>query len=492
MSTRGPNLPHIKLLSLPQEQIEDFYRYTRKLLIGRYKCLNFKIIYSKNPCFLAGPDLLRFYLAFSENNLDYLPSEVRLYHHQEGPQYICRFKEQTQSFGKNIQFQGEHAISSIISSFHLNCFQIALDLGSGEFIKTPHFDSFYKSKEVEFTLNLNPRKALKEAIEVSSIESVYFNKVREISVLHESIKKLDKNQLENHEQKMISLFLTRAMISKRKRTIEKVTKIISYPEFFRMSLKYCSYSVDEFDNQFKKNLSKSELKKCEKLLKVSSVNDYIFASNGILCELLAGIASLSKFFKNYPKFIETLFRLANRNEYGKLDKSKLLEILSDSTQRDKLGGLFREAKIPLELAKFKNTFCDYKLQELTTPFALAQEGEEMNHCLGSQMHMGFLTNKENRYFSIKIGKLRSTLELGIGIGEKDEFVIVDHKSKFNEEPHFKLKKYVDVLLKYINKTTPPSLLSQNDHLIPDKQSLESTLPTLRSPDTCNLFFEALG
>lgn len=84
-----------------------------------------------------------------------------------------------------------------------------------------------------------------------------------------------------------------------------------------------------------------------------------------------------------------------------------------------------------------------QIRELVSRFSLKKEGNDMHHCVG-----GYELNSSRRIFSLRSGKLRSTLQINF---ENKKWKIVQNNSFCNRAPEEILRKAGSLLCRYVNK-----------------------------------------
>jgi hypothetical protein len=435
------------IIEKPKDEHRGFFRYIRHQLINRYCCLNFFSVTGESPCFVAGSDLLRLEYAYQYNDSSYLPRTVNLYYCRNQI-HLGNIVSNPTDRSNKFYIDDDLPDIFLMQNFQLNCLQRAINIKNGTIIQTRENKFFEQHKEAFFVRNDCMVKAKIEAESIQGIKSIYFKKSLEYGLLMQSYNIEATCPEKEGDLKLISLFMNRIILYERKKTMQKVKMLLSTPKLLKIILDIIEYSVIGFDLNFKGKITTSELEKCQKLIKHEAVENYLYQFPEDLETALKGLATLSSYFKKYPKFLIAIFRLNDISKYGILDQEKLQNIIKDPVESKKLGSYFLPARESLDINEFRQGHSQIYIKELLSPYEMTTEGEEMKHCTGNQDNINKLKNGHH-FFSIKCENLRSTLE--VTKNEMDKFYIVDHQMKFNASPITDLKDLASELVNVLNK-----------------------------------------
>lgn len=364
----------------------------------------------------------------------------------------------------------EDLTKTLLKNFDINSTKGAIILETSKLIILDEFIDFLNNQQLEATSIKTPIKTilrlLKKQNELdvflnkSHIESIYqFARFRETVIIQENFEKFKKEiilikdkilpiklrngnvklkylqkfePLHKNELKIIKNqggnVLIRILEQKfnNSNKIKKYNKIIPYWRVLN------NVVFNNFEEKTKDGFNSNDLVNFEKLLnKVPELTDSFsklsLRDSIFICNKIRSFNLNDSFFNQFLGFLSkkelSLSKISE--DYNQFQKEYLLK--SKSIVK----------KLDIE-SKF--------VYELISKNHLELEGSEMNHCVGGYFNK---INENNRIFSIKKGKLRSTIEIkkdnGVWIG-------VQHFGKNNTFPNNELRDIAILFIKKLNQT----------------------------------------
>ena len=390
-----------------------FFKVSRNLLAQKYNVSTRHWLSNNSKLFLLSPSIWDMDYYIQTEDITNIPEKVYLISAKENAS--CP-KAKIYSYQKNENFiiffaEVRKIPEDLYSLFGFDCFQLLIDLCSGDIHIGDKYKNFNKKKQVSFigTTNHSPKIAGK----------VFLNAKKQTKIVNKDLQygflDLDKEmrffeiskKIHNKNQTPLKTLLAKALAYT---TPKHIRKILRFKDFQHILNFIYERSEEDFNTFIKyptHKLSLSEIKKLNKMA-FEIKNFHLFVPEGSdLIENLKLLASFYKHWKNHPRAIEYLFK-KNISEKGHISFS-ITDLLSsfqinDNSSNSKITLLcpsisnLEKATNDISKRLKKNIF----LKELNTEELVLSMGIKFKNCLSKNYFVPEISSGIIKIFFLKI------------------------------------------------------------------------------------------